>query len=808
MNGGMYFRRRLLAAALLVALPISALVASSAPAAADELDVGNDITYRVLPEEHVVQVEQVVTIQNNKQSTRNGNIITNYFYTSVFVLVPTNAVDFRATVSGRPVDFRYEEANDGYQSAIVSTGSNVYAGERRTIDVVYRVPDAGPRNKGAARVNEAYVTFPIIAAGDLTRTTLRVVLPERFDDVSAVLSKATFGTKEGERILELKDFPKERTFFDIVNARDDDALQKRDVTVAGHVLSVQYWPGDDAWADFQAKEVARAIPVLEKITGEPWPEADGFKLIEAYTPYLLGYAGWYLPVDGKIEVGDELDPVVLYHELAHAWFNRENFRERWINEGFAEELAARASKELGGPSHDPKPVIASDPGAARLSDWQNFLQADSETVRQKEEYGYNTSFAVIRHIADDVGAEKLPVLLKAAIDRDIAYRGDVPAEKVNGNSNWRRVLDLAENIGGSTKAVEELRTYVLNDTESALLSTRTETRAAYTALRSASVDWAPTVYLRRQMDNWDFDLATVSIAEASTAIGVRDALRTRAGALALTMPVSYEAIYEAEAVDLSGTKGKADEIDKALASVALATESVNAKRSLFTKVGLWGRKPTVQLDATRQAFNDDKLADVDGLSRATIATIDAAPAIGKKRVGGAVGGLVFLVGAPTLAFAMRRRRRRRKGLESAVPDPDAELLLANPSDEPSAAPDLIESAELPPVEPVAVEPAPAVMAVAPEAERIGPVVVEPVPVAIAVEPEPVAVVVSEPAVVSELAVVPDPIASSTVETEPSPTAEPTIVAIATIATTVVPAPYEFGKPVELRVHVTDEPELT
>jgi hypothetical protein len=763
MNGGMFLKRWLLAAALLVAVPVAALTASAAPATADELDVGNDITYRVLPEEHAVQVEQAVTIQNNKQPTRNGNVTTTYFYTSVFVLVPVSAVDFKATVGGRPVDFHYEDPKDGYQAAIVSTGSNVYVGERRTIDVVYRIPDGGPRTKAAARVNEAYVTFPIVAVGDFTRTTLRIVMPERFTEANAVRSKATFGTKDGERILELKDFPKDKTFFDLVNARDDTALQKRDVTVAGHTLSVQYWPGDTAWADFQATEIERAIPVLEKITGEPWPEKNDFRIIEAYTPYLLGYAGWYLPLDGKIEVGDELDSVVLYHELAHAWFNRENFRARWINEGFAEELASRASRELGGRLHDPKAVTAFDPGAERLSEWGNLLQSDSEKARKQEEYGYNTSFAVIRKITEDVGAERLPVLLKAAIDRDIAYLGDAPAEKVTGNSDWRRVLDLAENLGGSTKTQDELRTYVLDDEESALLAKRTETRTAYSALRTASGEWAPTIFLRRQMDNWDFDLAATSISEATAVVAARDGLRTRATVLSLTMPASYESIYEAESVDLTATKAKADEIDKALNSVSRATESVNAKRSLFTKVGLWSRKPAVQLDAARQAFNDDKLADVDALSRATMATIEAAPAIGKKRVGGAAGGLVLLIGAPMLALAMRRRRRRRRGETIAGP-----ALLPPNADG--------RTGDTPPTEPAA------------SAEDVGSGVPEPAGVVRAVEPEPPAEPDLEPVAVVRAAE-PEPIV--VVPRPVTPTPSPVWV------------PYEFGKPVELRVHLQD-----
>ena len=63
------------------------------------------------------------------------------------------------------------------------------------------------------------------------------------------------------------------------------------------------------------------MPVLERLTGTPWPESAETDVIEASTPYLRGYAGYYYADDDVIEVGEDLDSHTMLHELSHAWFN-------------------------------------------------------------------------------------------------------------------------------------------------------------------------------------------------------------------------------------------------------------------------------------------------------------------------------------------------------------------------------------------------------------------------------------------------------------------------------------------------------
>ena len=132
----------------------------------------------------------------------------------------------------------------------------------------------------------------------------------------------------------------------MVSARDDNKLIERVVDVGDQDVKVLGWPDDAAWADFVATQVEDGVPALEELTGLDWPATDTLDVVETASPYLYGYAGWYVRNDGLIEIGDELDQQVILHELAHVWFNDSLFSGRWINEGFANQV--RGAGDGGG----------------------------------------------------------------------------------------------------------------------------------------------------------------------------------------------------------------------------------------------------------------------------------------------------------------------------------------------------------------------------------------------------------------------------------------------------------------------------
>ena len=81
---------------------------------------------------------------------------------------------------------------------------------------------------------------------------------------------------------------------------------------------------------------------------------------------------------------------MVLHELSHAWFNRNWFSDRWLNEGFAQTYSNMAVDELGGNPLSPDLISPSDPGHIALNDWSDPDFTDGTSDR--ETFGYGAAF--------------------------------------------------------------------------------------------------------------------------------------------------------------------------------------------------------------------------------------------------------------------------------------------------------------------------------------------------------------------------------------------------------------------------------
>ena len=252
--------------------------------------------------------------------------------------------------------------------------------------------------------------------------------------------------------------------------------------------------------------MAEGVPVLEDLIGLDWPRSDDTEVIESNTPYLYGYAGWFEPVNGVIEIGDELDQNVILHELTHRWFNDQMFATRWINEGLAEELAAQAMAELGGDPEASKLPPAAHPGHQPLNTWSD-PQLQSAATEQQEAYGYAASYAVVHEVVDELGEDATRRVLRAAAADRIAYVGDAEPERQVASASWRYFLDLVEELGGASEASERFEAVVVDEAGKDDLADRAEARERYADLEQAGKGWAAPLVVRRAMASWRFDEA-------------------------------------------------------------------------------------------------------------------------------------------------------------------------------------------------------------------------------------------------------------------------------------------------------------
>jgi len=639
------------------------LLCAHAPqaAAADGLSYRSTTTYTVDAVSGVVHVLAELELANTIPDKRDGNYINRRYFTGFSLPVPVGAVNQAATnTSGRPLGLttRLIDGNTNFYLYDIDFGNSLFYPETTQVDVTYDITGLPPRSENPWRVNAAYAAFDAFGIGDDGKVTVRVVVPPGFV-VDTFGDDAVVTTENGNTVYTATDIPNPNEFDIFVSARNDAGLTATDVsTPAGDRFNLRSWPGDTEWQSFVTTQIQNGVPVLSTLVGQPWPIDETVEVREAYTPYLYGYAGWFRASDNEIEIGEDLDQEVVLHELSHAWFNDSWFADRWLNEGFAQVYSNKAVTEMGGVALKPAPISGTDAGKVTLNDWgdPNFTEGAGEV----EGYGYNASFSVVQQIVDEIGDDKMREVLAAVADRTIAYRGEVAPETVTKVTDWRRFLDLVDEVGGATGADELVEQYVVTSTQSELLDERTAARTAYQQLIDAGASWAPPILVREQMSTWSFKAARAAIDDSENVLALRDELDAKTAELASSYPAGLEATYEASEKNLddatAAVQRQIDTADEVLAAVAADA----AGDGLFDRVGLLGTNLPALLDEAKTALATGDHEVARAKAQEVIDTVETAPEVGKERSLWTGGGVLFVMLLGTLMIVLQRRRRCRK----------------------------------------------------------------------------------------------------------------------------------------------------
>ena len=652
--------RRLGKGVLAIVLAFSPILAISAPAAAmpavsvaitapdaQGLRYESHSVYTLDLAAHAVHVQIAITVTNQQPSTTSGGIVRQYFFPRIGVPVLSEATNFSATRDiGTSLNVSPEDTPSPFvKIAAVDLKPALFYPQSQNIEFDYDLPAQPPRSPGLTRINDAFSSFFVFGFGDPGITSVQVVVPASL--TTEVVNEDMRREVHGDQATYIADAIGEPDSWGAaIDARNDAQLVERQATVDGQRIVVKGWPDDQPWIEFVDSQLKKGLPELEQLIGQPWPDTTkDLTVTETAAPYLYGYAGWYDQIKNSIEIGDALDAIVVLHEISHTWFNSDLFTDRWVNEAFANEFAARALEKAGDPLQSPDAVTPDSPAAFKLNDWGKPRLQDSNTVEQ-ERFGYDASWTILRTISNEVGMDALKKVVDSASHRLLAFQNPTSADKSPTTPTSHDLLDLLEEVGGSKQATALFTQYVLTLDEAAPLAARDSARAAYHQFVDGSGGWGAPLAIRSAMSTWNFKQATELIPEAQAILNTRDQIADTLKPLNRSVPSVLQQHYESNSdVDL---RAVADEADRDLDAAHHIVDANNAVHASHGVVGTFG----LLFSGANDKVHDAEKAFDKGDATLAISLADSARRQSKDATKAGLTRLVVLLAVIAAGYAL------------------------------------------------------------------------------------------------------------------------------------------------------------
>lgn len=647
-----------LAALLVIAVALPGLAAPTPARAADGgLVVLAETRYQVLPEQSKVRITIDAVATSFEPDEPDGRV----FYSGITFAVQPGASNVAATAEGGSIPAGIVAETEDYTSIEVTFGRQVFFGESYAYTVTFDLVDAGGAGNRDLRISRTVLAFPVWAFGTTGEpgSGVRVEMPEGYaTDVQGAEMIPTQAAGGGTILSARPDDP--FAFFAYISADRPGAFVGTALSLpVGQVTAsvlVQAWDDDPDWGLRMAELMTDGLPTLQSLIGVDYPVVGRLIVEEAATSHLGEYAGIYNDETDTIQVRYDADAYVALHEAAHIWFNGDLFRDRWINEAWAEFYGVSAGEQIGASGETY--ALTDDLLDARipLNDW-GAIGIESPDV---EDFAYAASYELAGLIVERTGVEALQVVWRAADSREVAYQpvhGNQPSMDVaTDQPDWQRLLDLLEERTGADY-VDLWETWVVNEEQRPLLGERAAARSLYLEIVAEAAGWELPATIRSQMAAWTFDRATDQLELAGTVLVERERIEQRAAALDLEAPETLRSAFEGDAGLTAAAEEASMELE-VLDLIGAATRVVADEPSLLERIGLLGIDPSVDLASARDAFEEGELAEADAEAAAATAARGAASALGRDRVVLAGAGLLALNGAALAASSVRRGRRR------------------------------------------------------------------------------------------------------------------------------------------------------
>jgi tetratricopeptide (TPR) repeat protein len=560
---------------------------------------------------------------------------------------------------------------------LVGFGRRLYSGQSMPFVLKFDLVDKGGSTDRDLRIGHNLMSFPVTAFGSpgTPGSTVTVEFPSNFavQEEYGGLTRAVYGS--GEVVFSsgvLTDATALNAWFTALQPVPPGSYRIRSLTIGPLSVALRYWVDDVGWADQVERVLRDGYPILRDLIGLGDPIGTTLTVEEASSEEIGGFSASYDAASGQVQVSYLADPFVILHEAAHMWFNGDLLSDRWADEGFASYYAQQAVDRLGLDDHSPVLTDQMRQAAVPLNDWVDAGQSSSAT----DSYLYGASLRVAQLIAGEVGQANLQQVWGAARSGRAAYQPlHSPQTEIlgGGAADWRRILDLLEQISGLPLS-GIWRQWVVDPGQAPLLDQRAAAVTAYASDQGAAGAWDLPPEIRRSLDTWQFQQAGLFLAQARTVLNQRDQIVSQAAVEQTKPPSALRNVFEHSGL-VDATAEAADELaalQEMAAARAARPDNLDAARGL----GLLGADPQADLAAAREAFASGDVSRATALaSRARIAWQSAGNA-GQARI---FGGICLLLGILLLAALYLWTRGGRSKSVPAPAEPGQEGLATLPS---------------------------------------------------------------------------------------------------------------------------------
>jgi hypothetical protein len=347
-------------------------------------------------------------------------------------------------------------------------------------------------------------------------------------------------------------------FTCIEATREDQLVSQPLIGPADREIELQAWAQDPTWLSSAANRADPALNDIHAFLGHDIPGEGPLLIREAPVREAGGYASAH-DSPGVVQLDESGGTRDIHHQMAHAWFGKDNISELWLREGLADWIAAGVTGEACEPA-------TANPGELDLSDWtllEPTAPIDYETrIAAQEAAACGIVSTLASRMPDETFKQEV---LGSMLRGETKYVGSGgPEIGIQTVVDYREWLDAVDERGlipaGQADPAYAANLEDLDFAQNLLdafgipvdlpeLEQRSQARAMYhDFLAMADPIGAPHA-VRKDMDDWNFDRAMQRI-EQSTRVYENlieaDRLLPEASLLPIVQPQFEAAKDEAE----------------------------------------------------------------------------------------------------------------------------------------------------------------------------------------------------------------------------------------------------------------------